>query len=1458
MLLNTAKIKDVYNFILTSKLDHLKPKNENEEEEKNIPKHQSEFINNLLNWNLCSQSSLAYHKIVDKRNFIYKKTTLSPDAKLISLLDSDRTLFIYEIEKWKCIFQINGKFIEPNNIRFSFDSKLFCFFDSQSNEVNVWDLEKKKTIRILKENHKNFTFATFSKDNKVLGIISNDIIKFFSFHDKGKNIFFNDIREIPDATSMEFGLKNFNLVAIAQEQIIQIWDIEKSTLVAKYEGDPETKIVSLKFIPDNDYQILVGTRNNLIFIWEWEENNHIEKKDYESKIKFKIKEPDFDIRSAHIYSENETFYIFCSVGNKNSTFTKCFLIKFNKKHNFISGGFNSEDYLIQEFPPYVQISSEFIFNNSIFISSYDCLLCEINIHTNKVTFKNNSFYGKKGGIFTSSPNEEFLCRSIPSTNFIRIFNIFNEKEKPKEISLGSPKSILSAAFSLDNLHLALSFKEEFCIYNISNGENHFSKKNLSYSIMKNYAKNKWIVGKSDGEISLIITAQGSIDFKPIILQNSKEGRKINLISLNSLDPFRVKYFISGDDAGNIILWDLKENKQIGEIQNYTESSGGKVVNAKFLNFNNECIIGNNKAVFKKCNIQKIHEQVGFHFILEEDICDFDIDSDEKNLAVSLKDGFIVVYDLKNHKQLNKYKFFNKENRLQIQISFIEQNLLAKTVDMVKKVNLSPEKSQIENVESLIYVTKRNLAISMFKNEFKFRDINSSKEIVFGQSDLKNDSSAKDESKIIQKYFISSDQTKLVGYSPYLFIVHDLIEKKENIFSNNFPKQKNDFLTAYDKTNSNTTLIVDLEGFIFIWKEVDKNPFQEKNKILVKEDSELKKALKTATNIDVSFNDQKVLIESENQKIYLFNRKNWEFIKIPKILIHKPNTIIYFSRFSSNSNNIFSILIENNNYHIKEWDEQGNNISEIKAHSQINKMIITEHNDLFLLNSHNFLEFFSTKNKSSHHLTEYYDKVVDNFFYFDKKLILYVTEKSLENKDENDDEEGRLAKKGTIEIYNDFFNNSSFFQDKKNILISLFGHKNITQKSIETSVFPFNYNFLQVMAYHQKFAPFYDQIFEALKNNKITISFKVFFQRDIHFRNCFDIAFLNKDTILFKHLLRFIMKNFKIQEITSRYREYLNAQFFERIFIMFEKTKIINKFLEFVYTEPIQFPKGYLHKRFEKPIFKILNEPFLTEEKLRIFLNEERKIGWFSTPKNDLLETVSARCFYAHEILDNTNVHTQKIFKIVSNFDRTNPIFENEAIINILEYKWNTYGKKKFFLDFLEFFIFLAIYIINADCFFVQRLTNENENVSFIVFSTLFDFIIMGFLIKYIKKEISQLLYLGYKDYFVSFWNFNDIAYICISVIATFLDFFSCYEVFTYNELLKIMHAFAIFCAFFRLLSFARGIEESSFMIKLIIEVIIDIRYFLLIMIAFIFNLEFSSNFLIITQILIFFSVCFTK
>jgi len=584
--------------------------------------------------------------------------------------------------------------------------------------------------------------------------------------------------------------------------------------------------------------------------------------------------------------------------------------------------------------------------------------------------------------------------------------------------------------------------------------------------------------------------------------------------------------------------------------------------------------------------------------------------------------------------------------------------------------------------------------------------------------------------------------------------------------------KHELIVAYQKNNQiDIALIADSSrGLLFLWPKEESDPFLTSNQLQFeksKEDS-THKMIKSISGLDISMDNQKILIEFEYMKLNLLeldsdNKSNiW---KQSEKFHYRNNNIIYLSKFSSKNDHIHNVMIENNIFKICEWGENGEMVRHLDCRDQVLKMIHEPSNDnLIILTSKkekksNCLELVSLEKQVSIKLSDFEDANPENFFFVKEKndIILAFSDK--------------------VKIYHDFYKNPRFLLGKKKNLITMFTScekekAKLPTLSTKTRLFPFNYNFLQILSYNKDFLDVRKKIFKIMseqKNDKkIDISFELFFQKDIHDRNCFDIAFLSKDSNLFKDLLIFLMENFNMAELSSKCRDYLNSNFFYKMFLIFEDHPIISQFLNFVFSIPLEFPKNFTYKRLNEPKFFTLDDVYLPKAKIKEKLDEitgikksKNKQKEESTEIKQANEVVLAKCFYPYEFLDKSNHATREIFKLVSKFDRTNSIFGNEAIIKILEYKWMTYAKNEFFIEGLWFLVFLVVYVINVDYFFVCRIGSEeldsdSEKIYELISGSL-NLVILVFIIWLARKEQKQLRILTPQYYFSSFWNYNDVS-----------------------------------------------------------------------------------------------------
>ena len=91
----------------------------------------------------------------------------------------------------------------------------------------------------------------------------------------------------------------------------------------------------------------------------------------------------------------------------------------------------------------------------------------------------------------------------------------------------------------------------------------------------------------------------------------------------------------------------------------------------------------------------------------------------------------------------------------------------------------------------------------------------------------------------------------------------------------------------------------------------------------------------------------------------------------------------------------------------------------------------------------------------------------------------------------------------------------------------------------------------------------------------------------------------------------------------------------------------------------------------------------------------------------------------------------------------------------------------------------------------------------------------------------KVLYWGFYRYFSSFWNMIDVLVFLGVLSTTILDILYIFWGQTYDYWLKILISTTLLFLWARLLSYSKGFEGTGFLIRLVEQVIIDMKFFLL-------------------------------
>ena len=187
------------------------------------------------------------------------------------------------------------------------------------------------------------------------------------------------------------------------------------------------------------------------------------------------------------------------------------------------------------------------------------------------------------------------------------------------------------------------------------------------------------------------------------------------------------------------------------------------------------------------------------------------------------------------------------------------------------------------------------------------------------------------------------------------------------------------------------------------------------------------------------------------------------------------------------------------------------------------------------------------------------------------------------------------------------------------------------------------------------------------------------------------------------------------------------------------------------------------------------------------------------------------------------------------------IFASKGVQAILNYKWEKYGRKIFLRKAIVHFIYLVIFNVNSLFIFENRLIPDiNQHYNMTLVSKIFDGILLTYGLYFIYSSIIKFFILGKKNTLNSLWNYIRILNIFLCNTTLIMDMFNCFGFHSYEKELKALHSIALLLSWLYMVGFSRGFEGTAFMIRIMIQVVIDLRFFLLIMILVLFSLSFSG------------------
>jgi len=364
--------------------------------------------------------------------------------------------------------------------------------------------------------------------------------------------------------------------------------------------------------------------------------------------------------------------------------------------------------------------------------------------------------------------------------------------------------------------------------------------------------------------------------------------------------------------------------------------------------------------------------------------------------------------------------------------------------------------------------------------------------------------------------------------------------------------------------------------------------------------------------------------------------------------------------------------------------------------------------------------------------------------------------------------------------------------------------------------------LHINAYlfNQKLENYYDQCLRICEAFRITPKFSL----DINGNTPLD--FISKD-LLVRSLKLIIRHQFPLSFCPSiKIKVLQSLARFDPVLLM--------QVLENRFCEPYGFSNQLLPE-FEGPLLYTYD---------RIFPNDYIINFVDGELKNEANENRILRKNFEIRILDIPNVLNPNDAVIQSNIatiESSHPFYGRREFEAILDIKWNSYAAKKFFRKGFIFLLYVVVLTIYSVFILPQRLySNSLEeailkeaqglNEKYHIISLIFDSFLLGFLFYFLYSEFSEVSRRG-NQYWKDMWNYFDLLNMGFLISSLIMDLLSIFNVIAYYDyhILKALFAMTLFLAWLRLVTYSRGFKGLGFMVRLLIQVFIDMKNFLFLM-----------------------------
>ena len=1326
-----------------------------------------------------------YIKIDHKKGI--NSIALSPDNNFLAAGSDDFDISLWEVKGVKLKVKLHGHTKKVNSVNFSPDSN-FLVSGSLDHTIRVWDLSnfKHRIIKcesvleiVLFDNGKKLLAGCHDKTVRVFDLLNIEQKKPIAYFDHDSRV----KRVIVDNS----GSKAYS----ADEENIYQFDLDK--LIELKSVDSHCTILAMTISSDDTTLFTSYDGNDEIHLWGVETGNFVKK-------------------NIVLYGRSKTYFIIVdnkleklyAAANDNKIYV------WDLKNKKIISDFEGHDSKVT----CLALSSD---ENTLFSCSDDRSVRAWQLKDcRKIPFLDG--HNSKINRLAISPNGKYLASGDDNDTII-VWDLSTNKLKHSLTNEEENCSINGLAITTDGKRIvATTTNPKKSVWDLEEGT-----RIKQFQSKQRTALSQKLVLTPDNKNAIIAYSDSII--RSWNLENSSTEEVLFEGHSGTINDLVVskdgKKLISGGDDNLIIIWNIENQKQIQSLIEHEED-----ITALELSPDNSLLIsaGNDKKIiiwnFVNFQIIKIIQGISS---FKYPISDIRITPDNERLFVA---------------------YCHSENEPEINRKIKKKNIYAYSLKNYENLPLFDQ--EIKGCGSMIISPDLKNIITCEDKTIHFWDYNNCNYIM-SLSGYVTELTAETMSYNKQMIILADEDNKITVWDLILKRKVAQLEGHTQMINSLIATSKNQIISASD------------DKLIGIWSISD-----------AKLICFLESHLAEVTSIAIS-QDEKLLVSSSDGC---------------GIILWDLDLRVQIRRFSSNEKCINAIFILPSNKHfltagedkiLKKWNlEDESQTAETLANFPftVKKLIFSPDMKILLVfldmiatiqiwDASNFTLISQVKHKNLKSTPGFLSNYYNRLLFFEDKIIDCLTGRTIFK---------FIANEEISSYFYDFENNNYFYISKyfkmyqlnPNFLSDyLYNYINFDSilnmpKDVDeicenkTSIFPYFFNFLHLICIYDNSKMFTIEKLKIKYENDEVDFISNFYSLDIFLNTPLDILIQRKNTSLIVQY--FTMFEEAMTDKVKKPSFYQKARFFsyefregysianlfcELIPLLGEDLSPITKMLNFAfldYTSDI-YDNSLFFKELDDPILiqsktMFINKSFIKDELIKMFPDDENS-GSKNQVEQDNQAKIKAKLLSLPWICDLSLSQTKKFYEIISNMDSANEIFKNKTFSLMVNFIWNDSIQFYYIMEFVVFAFFFIIFNVNFAILFNSRTSIIEDNMDMVII----DILLFSYSIFTFFNEVRQL-YQNWNNYFKYIWNYVDIALIPLLMGSSLCDFSLFFIDYGDNiRYLKLLFSICMGFIWLRLLSFTRGVKETSSMIRLILNVISSIKSFVLFMVLFMLTLS---------------------